>query len=206
MDAFYSVWLVEEHRLLIDLLSVPPDRSDLHLPLISRAVSHYTEYYKRKCQLADQDVFQAFSAGWLTAIERSFFWLGGLKLDIFFRSSPSDLNAEQKEKMEQLREETRKRERQLEGKMREVEEAMAVLMALAAVHGRVRNGDARGEMTERVAEMMRAVLDEADGLRKHVVRGQLEILSTGQAVQFFAALAHRHLQVRWFGVRRNGFG
>ncbi|KAJ3699786.1 hypothetical protein LUZ61_003491 [Rhynchospora tenuis] len=204
MENFYAQWLVQEHHLLNDLLSVPQDRPDLHIPLINRALSHYAEYYKHKAQLAKRDIFRAFSAYWLTASERSFFWLGGLNPGIFFQSLPSDLTPDQREKLDQLRQKSVKRERELECRMRQVEEAMAVLMALAAAHGKVRNGEARGETTERVAEMMRAVLDEADGLRKHVVTRSIEILTSAQTVRFFAALAHRHLWFYRHGSRNNG--
>lgn len=204
MENFYSQWLIQEQHLLNDLLSVPRDRPDLHIPLINRAVSHYAEYYKHKSQLANRDIFRAFSAYWLTSSERSFFWLGGLNPGIFFHSLPSDLTTDQSKKVEQLRIQTVKRTHEIEEKMRQVEEAMAVLMALAAVHGKVKNGEARGETTETVAEMMRAVLDEADDLRKNVVRRNIEILTSAQTVRFFATLAHRHLCFYWQGLRING--
>lgn len=205
MEHFYSQWLIQEQHLLNDLISVPQDRPDLHIPLINRAVSHYAEYYKHKSQLADRDIFLAFSAYWLTYIERSFFWLGGLNPGIFFHSLPLDLTLDQSYRVEQLRQQTMRRIHELEEKMRVVEEAMSVLMALAAAHGKVRNGEARGYTTERVGEMMRAVLDEADKLRKNVVRKNIEILSTAQTVRFFATLAHRHLCFYWQGLQYNGF-
>jgi Seed dormancy control len=203
MENFYSQWLIQEQHLLNDLLSVPGDRPDLHIPLITRALSHYAEYYTHKSQLANRDIFRAFSAYWLTASERSFFWLGGLNPGIFFHSLPSDLSPDQSENVEQLRQQMLKRTYELEEQMRCVEEAMAVLIALASVHGKAKNGEARGETTERVAEMMHAVLEEADNLRKNVVRRNLEILSSAQTVRFFAALAHRHLSFYWQGFMNN---
>jgi hypothetical protein len=81
-----------------------------------------------------------------------------------------------------------------------VEEAMAVLIALAAVHGKAKNGEARGDTTKTVAEIMRVVLEEADNLRKNTVRN-IEILNIVQTVLFFATLAHRHLSFYWQGFR-----
>lgn len=200
MEAFYSEWLIQEERLLNELLSVPQDRPDLQIPVISRVLSHYAEYYNRKSQLAERDIFQVFAAYWLTPVERSFLWLGGLKPDMIFRFVPSALSNDQRREMEQLNTQMVQRQAELDIRMQHVEEMMTALMALAAVHGHVKNGEMRGETALRAAEMMRAVFDMADRLRKHVVTRIIEILDTAQRVQFLVSGANFHLRVRQFGL------
>ncbi|KAJ4733043.1 transcription factor-like protein [Rhynchospora pubera] len=204
MEAFYAQWIIDEENILNDLLSVPSDRPDLHIPLISRMLSHCAAYYNRKSQIAERDIFQAFSCYWLTPVERSFLWLGGLKPDMIFRFVPSGLNMAQRSEIEQLRMQMMERRTELDMRMRQVEEAMTVLMALAAVHGYVRNGEARGEATLRIAEILRAVFDEADRLRKYVVTKIIDILNTTQTVRFLAMAVNFHLRTRRYGLRQSG--
>lgn len=203
MEAFYSRCLIEEERLLNDLLSVPQDRPDLQIPLISRMLSQCAEYYNRKSQLAERDIFQVFSPYWLTPVERTFLWLGGLKPNIIFHFVPSGLNNDQRRDLEQLKTQMVQRKTELEERMRHVEEAMTVLMTLAAVHGHVRNGEARGEAALRVAEMMRVVFYGADTLRKHVVTRTIHILSTAQTVLFLGSAVNFHLRLRQYGLHGN---
>ncbi|KAF3322717.1 transcription factor HBP-1b(c38)-like protein [Carex littledalei] len=201
MDALYSQWLLEKQDLLIHLLSVPQDRPDLQIPLIIRMLSHCAEYYNLKSQFAERYIFHILSAYWLTPVERSFLWLGDVKPSTIFQFVPSGLINDQRRMMEQLKRQIVQRQTELEEMMRQVEETMTVLMALAAVHGPVRNGEARGDAERRVAEMMRAVLYEADRLRKHVVIRIIQILSTGQTVQFLVSATNFHLWLRRYGLQ-----
>ncbi|KAJ3683646.1 hypothetical protein LUZ60_013873 [Juncus effusus] len=189
MEVFYSQLLIQQQQLLQDLLSVPQDRPDLHIPLISRALSYYVEYYHHKSQLADRDIFQVFSPYWLTPLERSFLWLRGVRPCVIFRLIPTDLTDDQKRQVGELREVIVEREWELERRMRMVEEATTVLLALTAVHGAHRNGETRAEATERVTELMRIVYKEADGLRRRLVTRIMQILSTAQTVRFLAGAA-----------------
>lgn len=200
MDALYSQWLLEKQDLLIHLLSVP-DRPDLQIPLINRMLSHCAKYYNLKSLLAERDIFQVFSAYWLTPVERSFLWLGDVKPSTIFQFVPSNLINDQRRMMEQLKTQVVQRQSELEETMRQVEEAMMVLMALSAVHGPIRNGEARADVVHRVAEMMRTVLYEADRLRKHVVIRIIQILSTGQTVHFLVSVANFHLWLRRYGLQ-----
>lgn len=200
MEVFYSRCLIEEEHLLNDLLSVPQDRPDLQIPLISRMLSQWAEYYNHKSQLAERDIFQVFSPYWLTPVEQTFLWLGGLKPDIIFHFVPPGLSNDQRRDMEQLKMQMVQRKTELEERMRHVEEEMTVLMTLAAVHGHVRNGEARGEAALRVAEMMRVVFYDADTLRKHAVTRTIQILSTAQTVLFLVSAVNFHLRFRQYGL------
>jgi Seed dormancy control len=199
MEAFYSQWLIEEERLLNDLLAVPHDRPDLQLPLISQMLAHCAEYHNLKSRLAEQDVFQVFSAYWLTPIERSFLWLGGLKPSMIFNFVPSSLNNDQARPIYQLQRQMTQRETELEARMQQVEETMTILMALAAVHGPVRNGEARGQEALRVAEIMHEVFNQADRFRKHVVTRIIIILDTAQTVRFLVSAASFNISLRRYG-------
>jgi transcription factor TGA len=200
METFYPQWIIEEECLLNDLLSIPPNRPDLHISLISRALSHYAKYYDRLSQLADQDIYLVLSAYWLTPVERSFFWHGGLKPDILFHFSPLDLNDYQNREIEKLRQQTLHRETELEVMMREVELTMMALVATEAVHGSTLNEEARAEAEMRVTEIMRMVFLEADRLRKHVVARKLKVLNTAQTVRFLAMVTNYQIWTRRLGL------
>jgi Seed dormancy control len=199
MEAFYSRWLIEQERILNDLLAVPQDRPDLQIPLISQMLSHCAEYHNARSRLAEEDVFQVFSASWLTPIERSFLWLGGLKPRMIFSFVPLRLNNDQTRQMYQLQRQMVQRQTELEARMRQVEETMMILMALTTVLGPVRNGEARAEAALRVAEIMHAVFNQADRLRKHVVTRIINILGTAQTVSFLVSAANFHISLRRYG-------
>lgn len=201
MEAFYSQWITEEERLLNDLLSVLPNRPDLHIPLISRVLLHYAEYSDRLFQLADREIFLVLSAYWLTPVERSFFWLGGLKPGILFHFTPPDINEDQRRKIEKLKQQTVHSEAELEAMMREVEVTMMALVTVTALHGNARNGEARADVETRLIDIMHTVFQDADRLRKHVVSRKLKVLNTNQAVQFLALVTNHQILARQFGLR-----
>ncbi|KAJ3677514.1 hypothetical protein LUZ60_003238 [Juncus effusus] len=202
MEVFYSEWIVQKQQLLNDLLSVPQDRADLQNLLISRALSHYSEYCQRMSELAERDVFQVLAPHWLTSIEISFLWNGGVKPCVLFRLIPKDLTVDKRRQVHQLRQETIEVESALESKMRILEDAVIMLMALSTVHGPHKNGEARADITHRVAELMRRVYIEADGLRRMIITRILEILSIAQTVQYFAEASRLLLRLRQSGLRQ----
>jgi Seed dormancy control len=201
MEAFYSQWIAEEERHVRDLLSVPPNRPDLQIPLISRVLSHYNDYYDRLFRLANRDIFLVLSAYWLTPIERSFIWLGGLKPDILFRFTSPDINEDQRREMEKLKQQTVQRERELEEVMQEVEVTMTALVNMTALHGNARNGEARAMAETRAIDITHSVFYEANRLRKHVVSRKLKILNTTQAVQFLALVGNHQILIHQFGLQ-----
>ncbi|XP_078150172.1 protein ZW2-like [Carex rostrata] len=201
MEIFYSQWIIDERRLLNDLSSVPQNSPTLHMStLISRALSHYAEYCDRLSQLAEQNIFLAFSAYWLNPLERTFFWLGGLKPSILFHLISSDLNDDQRREIEELKQQTVQRETELETMMYEVEGTITVLMATEAMEGNPRNGEARAELATRVADMIGAAFDEANKLRKQVVSRKLIVLNAAQMVKFLARVANHHLWIHQLGL------
>ncbi|XP_078150171.1 protein ZW2-like [Carex rostrata] len=201
MEIFYSQWIIEERRLLNDLSSVPQNSPYLHMStLISRALSHYAEYYDRLSQLAEQNIFLVFSAYWLNPVERSFFWLGGLKPSILFHLIPSDINDDQRREIEELKQQTVQRETELETIMYKVGATITVLMVTETMQGNPKNGDVRAELAIRVVDMMRAVFDEANKLRKYVMLRNLIVLNAAQMVKFLARVANHHLWIHQLGL------
>lgn len=201
MEVFYSQWIIEERRLLNDLSSVPQNSPYLHMiTLISRALAHYAEYYDRLSQLAEQNIFLVFSAYWLNPVERTFFWLGGLKPSMLFHLIPSDLNDDQRRVIEELKQQTVQRETELETMMYEVGATITLLMATEAIQGNPKNGEVRAELATRVVDMMGAMFDEANKLRKHVVSSKLIVLNAAQMVKFLARLANHHLWIHQLGL------
>ena len=196
----FSDHFLEEGRLLNDLSSVPQNCPYHNITLIFRALSHYAEYYDRLSQLPEQNIFLVFSAYWLNPIERTFLWLGGLKPSILFHLIPSDLNDDQRREIEELKQQTVQRETELETMMHEVQGTITALMATEAMHGKPKNGEVRAEVEINTADMMRAVFDEANKLRKHVVSRKLNILNAAQMVRFLAFVAKHYIWIHQLGI------
>ncbi|KAK9047919.1 hypothetical protein SSX86_033119 [Deinandra increscens subsp. villosa] len=80
---FYESWYDQLHHEIRRLSAAHPqppttddDRQKL-TQLVTKIMSHFSEYYRVKSLAANQDVLSVFCARWSTTLERSLYWIAG---------------------------------------------------------------------------------------------------------------------------------
>ncbi|KAK9270514.1 hypothetical protein L1049_026095 [Liquidambar formosana] len=219
-ETFLDGWLVRQQTFLEQLrssLSAPSDNvtkvEEQHRHLIGQVLSHYQQYYEEKGKAAAQDVILLFSPPWLSSLERTMLWIAGFKPSLVFRlvdiSGPRvDLSADQAERMERVRVDTRREERELTEAMARLQENMAAppLLDLARRVGRLVNGEVTSVLDSVMGALkmsMLMLLESADALRGNTVRKVVDILSPAQTVRLLAAAAQFQLQLRRSGLEKD---
>ncbi|KAH7676505.1 Transcription factor TGA like domain-containing protein [Dioscorea alata] len=206
MESYYPAWISRQEQLLGELLSINRDDIPAQRALISRVLAHYHEYYAQKSRT---DVLLLFSAPWLTPLERTFLWATGWRPSLAFRLLPRaithPLTAAQSPAVDDLRRLTAAREKEVENGLAKVQEAVASTAMLRLARGERRTtsgegegdgGSSSGNAAQLVLAELDALVSAADALRSETVTSLIEILSVEQTVDFLAAAATLHLQIR----------
>ncbi|GMN40232.1 hypothetical protein TIFTF001_009457 [Ficus carica] len=219
-EAFYEDWLVGQRALLYELRQVaafPPEAAEVddrewrRASLIEQSLTHYQRYFVERNNLAGGDVFIVLSSPWLSSFERTYLWISGYRPTLILRLVESgvadELSPEQRRRLERLRAETVRSERELSEAMAAVQASVAAppLVAVVRRMGRAVNGEisAIDAAMERLREAMVGVLGSADKLRESTMRTALEMLSPAQAVKFLMAAAELQLRIRRWGLQRD---
>ncbi|KAJ9567880.1 hypothetical protein OSB04_003846 [Centaurea solstitialis] len=204
--AFYDGWLLRHHRLQQQLLAAG-NGGHHHQPhkLVQQATDHYREYYEEKSTATEEDVFLICSPPWHTSFERALFWVTEFPPSLLFRFvNDLDLTADQAGRIEAVRAETLRKEREIGETMAVVQEsaAAAPLYGLVNRTGLLVDGQVSelDDAMEEVKEAMRVVMVAADGLRGRTVAEILEALEVGQMVKFFAAVGEFRIRARRIGL------
>lgn len=204
---FYKEWFSRKHNLLHKLLSLSDSDSDHRNTVIHQVLSHYRQYLDRKSTLANHDVFLLFSPPWLSSYERTLLWISdyrpSLILRLVYGGAVTGVTAEQRLRLDQLKEETRKAERALTETMAGVQESVAgpAVLRLAGRVGR-EMWEVEAAM-DRVRRGMIGVVEKADELRVTTATKVVAILTPPQAVEFFTAAAQFQIRVRKWGLQRD---
>ena len=219
-EAFYEDWLVGQRALLYELRQVaafPPEAAEVddkerrRTRLIEQSLTHYQRYFAERNELAGGDVFIVLSSPWLSSFERTYLWISWYRPTLILRLVESgvaeELSPEQGRRLERLRAETVRSEREVSEAMAAVQESVAAppLVAVVRRMGRVVDGEisAIDAAMERLREAMVGVLGSADALRESTMRTALEMLSPAQAVKFLTAAAEFQLRIRRWGLQRD---
>ncbi|RDX81879.1 Protein DOG1-like 4, partial [Mucuna pruriens] len=208
-EAFYEGWLARQENLLEQMLSVMPDAGEQQRRLIEQVLCHYQQFLEEKSMLANADVFLLFSAPWLSAYEKALLWIGDYKPSLILRladAAVQGLTPEQRERLDRVRDNTKRAEREVSEAMASVQETMASPRVVRLV--RVVNGEITEQETalERLKEALKRVCESADELRASTMRKVVEILSPPQTVQLLAATMHFQVRVRRLGLYRDQVG
>lgn len=212
-ETFFEGWLVRQEHYLEELQSslqnCQDSTEDDLKDLIMRVLAHYQEYYAEKSRMANRNVFLVFTPTWFTPFERTFFWIAGFKPNLAFKvlaTAVDDMTEDQKQRMEQLRDEINAEERELGNEFARIQESVAAqpLMELARrlgspIDGEIHELDA---VLESLRAAIEAVLANADMLRTRTAERVVAILSPIQNVKFLAAVTQLQLRVRTWGFQR----
>ncbi|KAF3949297.1 hypothetical protein CMV_024818 [Castanea mollissima] len=211
LSTFFEGWLVRQQSFLEQLLhSISSDTTNQQTSLIQQVLAHYQEYYEEKAKIPRNDVFLLFCPPWLSSFERSLLWVAGYKPYLVFKivdGAVNDLKAEQTLRMEEVKVETVKKEKELTETLARLQESVVALpmLALARQVGRLMDGEifSLDLAVEALNTAMLQVIEGANSLRKSTASKVVEILSPIQIVKFLATAAQFHLQTRRWGLQRD---
>ncbi|XP_042009805.1 protein ZW2-like [Salvia splendens] len=217
-STFYEGWLSSQEDFLrrLESLLIPVngfDRDRECREIIPRVIEHYREFYREKAAAVEEDVFVSISPPWMSSFERSLLWITGFRPSILFpimegALAEEELAAGQRRRIEEVKAESRRREREITQAMARVQETMAE----QPVYGLIKKfgggeGAAAEKMRAAVEEVkaaMREVVREADELQGWTVAEVVEVLGPVQGVRFLAAVGRFQLRARRWGVERDG--
>ncbi|XP_027928927.1 protein DOG1-like 4 [Vigna unguiculata] len=211
-EAFLQGWMVRQNDFLGELLSAHQQyqegrRVDVR-PLIDRVICHYGQYFEEKSKIAHHDIFLIFSPPWFSSLEQSFLWVGGFKPGVAFQivnTALGDLTQDQKEKLSQLKQETKMKERTFNDDLAKLQESVGdpPLVEMARNQGRLCiNGSPvtdQGSVPNTFKEKLENLVANADALRTDTALKILKILRPGQIVKFMASAAELQIKVRSWG-------
>ncbi|KAI3460097.1 hypothetical protein Pfo_016760 [Paulownia fortunei] len=214
--SFLEGWLTRQEAFLrqLEALLSPVDGFDRNQKcseIIPRVFSHYQEFYREKSRAANEDVFILISPPWLSSFERSLLWISGFRPSMLFpiieSSVAEELSAEQKQRIEVVKAETRRKEREITQAMARVQETVAEppVYSLMRKFGKLVDGEETefdAAMEELKAAMM-VVVGNADGLRGWTAAEVVEVLNPVQGVKFLAVVARFQLQARRWGMEKD---
>ncbi|KAL8465467.1 hypothetical protein ACS0TY_034827 [Phlomoides rotata] len=181
--------------------------------LIPRVFAHYQEFYREKARATDQDVFLLISPPWLSSFERSLLWISGFRPSMFFpiinSALAEELSSDQRRRIEEVKAESRRREREITQAMVRIQEMVAEqpVYSLMRRFGGLVDGE-RPELEEAMDELkaaMLVVVGNADALQGWTVAEVVGVLNPVQGVKFLPAVARFQLQSRRWEVERDSY-
>ncbi|KAL1534250.1 protein ZW2-like [Salvia divinorum] len=215
---FYEGWLSRQEDFLrrLESLLSPVDGFDREgecRETIPRVIEHYREFYREKAAAVEEDVFLSISPPWMSSFERSLLWITGFRPSILFPIMEGALAEEelapgQPRRIEEVKAESRRREKEITQAMARVQETMAEQPVYGLIKKLGGGGGAAEEKmraaVEAVKAAMREVVGDADELQGWTVSEVLEVLEPVQGVRVLAAVARFQLRARRWGVERDG--
>ncbi|KAL3506337.1 hypothetical protein ACH5RR_031719 [Cinchona calisaya] len=213
--AFFEGWIKKKQSLLEKLLPLlsndQESNEELCKELVAEVFAHYQEYYQEKSRAVNEDVFLMLSPPWMNSFERTLLWISEFKPSMVFplikNSLKECLTSDQVEKIEEIKAQTKREEKEVEQAMATVQESIAAppIFELMRRFGRLVDGEISelDEAMEKFKENMKMVVENADALRGSTVRKLMGILSPFQTAKFLAASAQFVVQARMWGSERD---
>lgn len=211
-DEFLQGWMIRQRNYFDELLSAQQQQQELadsdRLNLLNRVLCHYGQYYEEKSKIANQNIILLFSPPWFSSLEKSFLWVAGFKPGLTFHlvnKTLKDLSDDQRQRLSELKQETKMKERELNDELAKVHENMAAPPVLDKVrsHGRVCLSSSfmaeEGTVPSSFKETLENLVTNADALRTETALRVVQILKPAQVLNFFVAVAELQLKVRSLG-------
>ncbi|KAL5058142.1 hypothetical protein RYX36_029746 [Vicia faba] len=215
-EEFLQGWLNRQRSYLDELLSAQELDQQMdgteRMNLLNRVICHYGQYYEEKSKIAHQNILLLFSPPWFSSLEKTYLWLAGFKPGLAFHlvnKTLEDLSEEQKESLNELKQETKMKERELNDEMAKVHESTAAppLVDMIRSHGRVclsRSFMAQeSTVSNTLKETLENLVTNADALRTETALRVVQILRPAQVLNFFVAVAELQLRVRSLGLDKD---
>lgn len=219
-EGFLRGWLARQRDYLEELLSAQQHHHELQdadrRQLVNRVLCHYGQYYEEKSKVAHHNILLVFSPPWFSSLERTFLWVAGFKPGMAFQvvnTALEDLSEERRQRLSQLKQETKMKERDLNDELAKVHESMAgpPLVDMVRSHGKVclsRSFMAGEEAASAIVpssfkETLENLVANADALRMNTALKVVQILRPAQAVNFLVAVAELQLRIRSWGLDKD---
>ncbi|KAK9056913.1 hypothetical protein SSX86_024278 [Deinandra increscens subsp. villosa] len=218
---FYESWYDQLHHEIRHLSAAHPqppttddDRQKL-TQLVTKIMSHFSEYYRVKSLAANQDVLSVFCARWSTTLERSLYWIAGWRpttafhliyteSSILFESRMldilqgvctgdlGDLSPAQFTRVSELQCETVQQENAITDQLSEwqQDEACDVLAGTCV------------DLDKKIERLVK-IVEKADELRLRTLKTVVELLTPQQAVEFLIAAARLHFGIHTWGLNHD---
>lgn len=207
---------MRQRGYLDELLSVQQHYQEMQdadvRQLINRVLYHYGQYFEEKSRIAHNNILLVFSPPWFSSLERTFLWMGGFKPGVAFQvvnTALEDLSEEQRERLSQLNQVTKVKERALNDELAKLHESVAAppLVDMARSHGRVcfsRSFMAEeGSVPSTFKETLENLVANADALRTNTSLKIFQILRPAQIVSFLVAVAELQIRIRSWGLDKD---
>ncbi|GAA0161707.1 hypothetical protein LIER_17960 [Lithospermum erythrorhizon] len=178
--------------------------------LVDRVLAHYQQYFEEKSRMAHRNVFIMFSPPWFTPLEKALLWIAGFKPGMAFtllETSVNDLSRNQRQRINELKNEVKFQERELYGQYARIQETVAAPPLAELARGsslamQMNNNRRVDSVLEPLSVEMENLLSEADSLRITTAESVVEILTPLQKVRYLAAAAELQIGVRSMGLQR----
>ncbi|KAJ0986033.1 hypothetical protein J5N97_004389 [Dioscorea zingiberensis] len=192
---FHDQWMNQLEGILQQLRAAIMESEPNQRVLVSKTMEHYQAYYDAKSEMVQKKVELVLSPPWLSSMERVLLWMGGPRPTVVFGAvALRGMGEEEVKKMEEMKGEMRRREHEVEDMMRIVQVGVAALV-------RVKKGSVEeGWVMDKVVTGVRKVVEAADVLRMEVMMRVIEVLSSGQAVEFLNSVLSLLVRLHDWGV------
>ncbi|KAK9715999.1 hypothetical protein RND81_06G204900 [Saponaria officinalis] len=212
--SFLRGWHHQQDQLLTEITAalkseVGRDEAEVAKELISRALSHFEEYYEHKSRAAHNNVFSMFSPPWSSSFECAFLWISGFRPGVLLELVPVsvlDLSPRQAQSIYRLKRETRVVEKNISDELARIQENMAAPPMIHALRGSTEEQPSNPE-TDNALDQLQVVLEEvvanADTLRLTTAASVVDLLTPPQALRFLTAFIRLQQTMRSLGLERD---
>ncbi|CAH2038429.1 unnamed protein product [Thlaspi arvense] len=205
--SFVNDWLIR-HRYFVEQLTCASSSVDEQQSLVTQFLSHCLQYYQEKSSavsVAGDNVFTFFCPPWFSSYAKLILWVGDFKPSLVFKltaASLDDLTRHQQDRISSLRQETRRKERDVMRDFALVQQSVAdppVMLATRRVGARGMVDGEESDMEDAMEVLksgMAAAMNNADQLRCSTVGKVVEILTPSQAIKVLRTMGELHLRLR----------
>lgn len=215
-ESFLQGWIVRQSGCLDELILAQQHHEELQdderKQLINRVICHYGEYYEEKSRIAHHNILFVFSPPWFSSLEKTFLWVAGFKPGMTFQvvnRALVDLSEEQSQRLSQLNQEIKLKERDLNDELAKIHESMAAppLVDMVRNHGRMCLSrsfvEEEGTVPSSIKEALENLVENADALRTNTALRVVQILRPAQIINFLVAVAELQLKIRSWGLNKD---
>lgn len=225
---FYNNWVSQLEQLHYELAAASSSTNQPHhqqvQALISKATAHFKEYYTVKWAAAHEDVLAFYTpTRWLTPLENAHFWFTGFKPTTVFKlidtlkqkpegsSALNELSEAQMKAIGDIKMRVKMEEEKVGSDMERLQVGVAgwKMVELARMTSRVIcdqidlgckvDGVSHAAVSSMLAGLKK-VMKAGDCVRLKAMKSVLDVLTPNQAVEFLAAVAMVHVQLRKEGL------
>lgn len=208
--SYYEGWITKHEEFQEKLLECVREEEESK-EIVSRVLAHYEDFFHEKSKAAIEDVFLVISPPWFSSFERTLVWISAFKPSLVFslvkNSVGEELSPYQSVKMEKIKADIGRKEKDLEKELARVQEGVAGdgVLNLARRFETLVDGEI-SELDTAIGELKAAMLmvvEKADALRGITVKKVMKVMEPSQNVKFLVAVGQFIIRARKWGIHRD---